>query len=161
MSQSIEEQRDNHLYPFPNLRMVKKLLQEAPTTSGDDEFTHLHYESEVGGESKQYTRTTVHHTTEACNNGLKGLVSILENKINLFSEDWSYDRVVGLRHSFAYWIDFTGALAPKEASLDERLHEHNDVRGMVVELLEMMFKNINHSKSGCQPNPTHATTILK
>ncbi|KFY79386.1 hypothetical protein V498_08945, partial [Pseudogymnoascus sp. VKM F-4517 (FW-2822)] len=72
------------------------------------------------------------------------------------SEEPPHD-IRGLRNSFAFWIDYTGALAPVGASLDDRLHSNNDIQEMIVELLEMVEKNLsrlqrNRDENGTFPN---------
>lgn len=50
--------------------------------------------------------------------------------------------LAGLKNSFSFWVDYTGALAPVGASLDDRLVGYEEVKEMVVELLEMVERNI-------------------
>ena len=54
---------------------------------------------------------------------------------------------LGLRNSFSYWIDYTGALSLKDSSLDTRLRGFTDISAMVVELLEMILRNLQRRKS--------------
>jgi hypothetical protein len=49
----------------------------------------------------------------------------------------------GLRNNFAFWIDYTGALADIGASLDDRLQGHDEIKEMVMELLEMVDRNLS------------------
>lgn len=49
---------------------------------------------------------------------------------------------LGLRNSFTLWIDFTGALSLKESSLDTRLRGLSDISSLVVELLDMILRNL-------------------
>lgn len=80
---------------------------------------------------------------------MEELVRTLDENSRLFSEEpqWSYDRFLGLRNSFTLWVNFTGALAPDvDSRLDKRLQDHDDVKGMVVELLQMLFRNLEHGK---------------
>ena len=51
--------------------------------------------------------------------------------------------IKGLRNNFAFWIDYTGALAPIGASLDDRLQGHDEIKEMVMELLEMVDRNLH------------------
>lgn len=49
---------------------------------------------------------------------------------------------LGLRNSFAFWLDYTGALSLMESSLDARLRGLADISSMVVELLDMVLRNL-------------------
>ncbi|KAI3322336.1 hypothetical protein HD806DRAFT_122479 [Xylariaceae sp. AK1471] len=49
---------------------------------------------------------------------------------------------LGLRNSFSFWIDFTGALSLMDSSLDTRLRGLTDISSMVIELLEMILRNL-------------------
>ena len=53
---------------------------------------------------------------------------------------------LGLRNSFLFWIDYTGALSLMSSSLDSRLHGLVDISAMVTELLEMILRNLHRSK---------------
>ncbi|PHH62955.1 hypothetical protein CDD81_6380 [Ophiocordyceps australis] len=50
---------------------------------------------------------------------------------------------LGLRNSFLFWVDYTGALSLMDSSLDARLRGLKDVSGMVLELLEMILRNLH------------------
>lgn len=48
-----------------------------------------------------------------------------------------------MERSFNLWIDYTGALAADvNRSLDVRLQGHQDIKGMSVELLQMLTRNL-------------------
>ncbi|PNP43624.1 hypothetical protein TGAMA5MH_04596 [Trichoderma gamsii] len=48
-----------------------------------------------------------------------------------------------IERSFNAWIDNTGALADdRSRSLDTRLHAHRDIKEMVVDLLQMLVRNL-------------------
>ena len=49
---------------------------------------------------------------------------------------------LGLRNSFLFWIDYTGALSLMNSSLDARLGGLADISAMVIELLEMILRNL-------------------
>jgi len=53
----------------------------------------------------------------------------------------SYD-FLGLRNSFLFWIDYTGALSLMSSSLDARLQGLDDISAMVIELLQMILRNL-------------------
>lgn len=56
--------------------------------------------------------------------------------LNETSNNEFLDFVAEMNKSFDIWIDFTGALAAdRKRSLDARLHSHQDISEMVVELL--------------------------
>ncbi|OXV09920.1 hypothetical protein Egran_02317 [Elaphomyces granulatus] len=50
---------------------------------------------------------------------------------------------MGLRNSFIFWADYTGALSLMESSLDARLQGFPDISSMFVELLEMISRNLS------------------
>lgn len=50
---------------------------------------------------------------------------------------------LGLRNSFSFWIDYTGALSLMDSSLDVRLQGLVDISSMVIELLEMVLRNLH------------------
>jgi hypothetical protein len=50
--------------------------------------------------------------------------------------------IMGLRNSFILWANYTGALSPRESSLDARLQGLPDISSMFVELLEMILRNL-------------------
>lgn len=54
---------------------------------------------------------------------------------------------LGLRNSFLFWIDYTGALSSMDSSLDERLRGLTDISATVIELLEMILRNLHRSRS--------------
>ena len=58
---------------------------------------------------------------------------------------------LGLRHSFAFWVDYTGALSLMESSLDARLQGLADVSSMVIELLDMVLRNLQRRKIYAAP----------
>jgi hypothetical protein len=47
--------------------------------------------------------------------------------------------------SFDLWINYTGALAAVGRSLDDRLRGHIDIKEMVLELLQMLARNLQYS----------------
>jgi hypothetical protein len=49
---------------------------------------------------------------------------------------------LGLRNSFAFWVDYSGALSLMDSSLDARLRGLTDISSMVVELLDMVVRNL-------------------
>ncbi|KAI0537277.1 hypothetical protein GGR58DRAFT_472437 [Xylaria digitata] len=51
--------------------------------------------------------------------------------------------LLGLKNSFAFWVDYVGALAPVSASLDDRLAGSVEIKEMIIELLEMVERNIH------------------
>lgn len=56
-----------------------------------------------------------------------------------------------IERSFNAWIDNTGALADDPSrSLDTRLHAHRDIKEMVVDLLQMLVRNLVYRKSALQ-----------
>jgi hypothetical protein len=53
---------------------------------------------------------------------------------------------MGLRNSFIFWADYTGALSLMESSLDARLQGFPDITSMFLELLEMIVRNLRRRK---------------
>ncbi|KAH8587086.1 hypothetical protein B0O99DRAFT_527429 [Bisporella sp. PMI_857] len=53
---------------------------------------------------------------------------------------------LGIRNSFLFWIDYTGALSLMNSSLDARLRGLADITSTVIELLEMVSRNLNRSE---------------
>ncbi|KAI0105098.1 hypothetical protein GGR51DRAFT_203181 [Nemania sp. FL0031] len=49
---------------------------------------------------------------------------------------------IGLRNSFSFWIDYTGALSLLNSSLDTRLRGLTDISSMVIEFLDMILRNL-------------------
>ena len=106
-------------------------------------------------EEHQKTATVIYDVSDACFDVLERLVSATdadsspEQALVVFdsaTSDESPRDIRGLRNSFAFWIDYTGALAPVGASLDDRLQGHDEIKEMVVELLEMVERNLRHCK---------------
>src|SRR5271156_1272682 len=106
-------------------------------------------------EEHQKAATAIYDVTDACFDVLERLVSAVDADFSpeqalLVSDSASSDEsprdIRGLRNSFAFWIDYTGALAPVGASLDDRLHDHDEIKEMVVELLEMVERNLRRRK---------------
>jgi len=65
-----------------------------------------------------------------------------DNARRLASRDF-----LGLRNSFSFWIDHTGALSFTDSSLDTRLQDLPDIATMVIELLEMVLRGLQRRKS--------------
>lgn len=65
---------------------------------------------------------------------------------------------LGLRNSFSFWIDYTGALSLMDSSLDTRLQGLTDISSMVIELLEMVLRNLRRREFDVLTalcNPSH------
>jgi hypothetical protein len=50
-----------------------------------------------------------------------------------------------IRRDFELWINYTGALAAVGRSLDDRLDGYTDIKDMVLELLQMLARNLSYS----------------
>ncbi|KAH6714760.1 hypothetical protein BKA61DRAFT_362892 [Leptodontidium sp. MPI-SDFR-AT-0119] len=123
-------------------------------------------QTEKQDEEHQKASTVIYDITNACFDAFEDLVlsadadSSLEQEQEqaLVSDAPSSEEpprdIRGLRNSFAFWIDYTGALAPVGASLDDRLHSHDDIQEMVVELLEMVEKNLGRLQRNRDENAT-------
>jgi len=49
-----------------------------------------------------------------------------------------------MARSFNIWIDYTGAMADHSRCLDSRLRGYDDIRDMVLELLELLEMNLDY-----------------
>jgi hypothetical protein len=56
------------------------------------------------------------------------------------------DCVARLSGSFGHWSDYTGALTLPQTSLDNRLQDHREIKMMIIELLDMIARNLNRSQ---------------
>ncbi|KAI1129673.1 hypothetical protein F5Y10DRAFT_276594 [Nemania abortiva] len=54
---------------------------------------------------------------------------------------------LGLRNGFLFWVEQTGAISPTESSLDTRLLGLTHIRSSVVELLDMILRNLQRRES--------------
>ena len=54
---------------------------------------------------------------------------------------------LGLHNSFSFWIDYTGALSLMDSSLDTRLRGLTEITTVVIELLEMVLRNLKRRES--------------
>lgn len=102
----------------------------------------------------QNATTVIYDITDACFDVFEHLVTATEGAISEEQDlmttevtEESYRDLKALRNSFAFWIDYTGALAPVGASLDDRLQNHDEINAMVVELLEMVDRNLRQRMS--------------
>jgi hypothetical protein len=106
------------------------------------------------GNHEAATVTAIYNITDRCLDALERLVSGFDAEC---SQDPEHDAptlapppfgeslldIRGLRNNFAFWIDYTGALADIGASLDDRLQGHDEIKEMVMELLEMVDRNLS------------------
>ena len=66
---------------------------------------------------------------------------------------------LGLRNTFLIWVEDTRALSFMDSSLDARLQGHKDISAMVIELCEMILRNLrrvdrkSNSPSIVPPSP--------
>ncbi|KAI1740735.1 hypothetical protein F4680DRAFT_85128 [Xylaria scruposa] len=99
--------------------------------------------------------TTLHDLTDRCYDAFERLV-----EAGAFSE-LNEDEVsatkprdlLGLKNSFAFWVDYTGSLAPVGASLDDRLVDYIEIKEMIFELLEMVERNVCQLERICAKAP--------
>lgn len=127
--------------------------QQSALASGDLDIERQH----------QYGANAIYDVTEVCSDIFERLISAVDRdslpkgtSITSDTSESSYEEqtrnISSLRNSLAFWIDYTGALAPVGASLDDRLHEHGGVQEMVVELLEMVERNLRRCKHPALPS---------
>ncbi|RHZ72034.1 hypothetical protein CDV55_103853 [Aspergillus turcosus] len=91
---------------------------------------------------------TIYDAANVCVRAFEDLLSLLQEKDND-----SFRMVDELRGRFNLWAAYVGAFAAPKASLDARLNLYPDVKHMVLELLDMVSRNIgttmeanNHSQ---------------
>ncbi|KAK4206460.1 hypothetical protein QBC37DRAFT_239071, partial [Rhypophila decipiens] len=82
---------------------------------------------------------TIYEITDACLEAFERLIPLVPDD-RLSSQ--SRPNLRGLRDDFSFWIDYSGALASAGASLDDRLHGLDEIKGMVLELLQMLGRNL-------------------
>jgi hypothetical protein len=87
--------------------------------------------------------TAIYNITDSCFDILERLISGFDAECSLAPSDESFLDIRGLRNNFAFWIDYTGALADIGASLDDRLQGHDEIKEMVIELLQMVDRNLS------------------
>lgn len=58
---------------------------------------------------------------------------------------------LGLRNSFLFWVDYTGALSLMNSSLDAILRGSADIFALVIELLEMILRNLHRGEFDFYP----------
>jgi hypothetical protein len=63
-----------------------------------------------------------------------------------------------LAKTFRLWINYTGAWAPAGRSFDDLLSDYEDIKGMTVDLLEMMRRNLEY-REWHHFKPTHSTDL--
>ncbi|OPB42085.1 hypothetical protein A0O28_0032020 [Trichoderma guizhouense] len=106
--------------------------------------------------------SSIYGITDACFNILERLVSASDTHSPvqlapfISSETLSNESprdIRGLHNSFAFWVDYTGTLAPIQASLDYRLQGHDQIKGMVIELLELVERNLCRLEQNSNENP--------
>lgn len=92
--------------------------------------------------------TAIFDTTYSCLSSFDQLTPIYGESTVARSIDTARDAsdFLGLRNSFSLWIDYTGALSLMDSSLDARLSDLLDISSMVIELLEMILRNLGRGK---------------
>lgn len=65
-----------------------------------------------------------------------------------------------LRGRFGLWAAYVGVYAAKRASLDARLDGHKKIKSMVLELVEMVEKNLRWGNYFLPFNPVMTDQIL-
>ncbi|RFU75777.1 tpr domain-containing [Trichoderma arundinaceum] len=117
-------------------------------------------------EEHQGVVTDIYDVSDTCFDILERLVSVGNMDSPIQQEPFISDinlpcgsprDIRGIRNSFAFWADYTGALAPIGASLDDRLQGHEEINEMIVELLEMLERNLyrlekNYDRNSIFPN---------
>ncbi|PVH74790.1 hypothetical protein DL98DRAFT_369618, partial [Cadophora sp. DSE1049] len=63
-----------------------------------------------------------------------------------------------LKGQFNLWIDYTGALSHPRSCLDARLHTHQDIKKMILEMLEMVHRNLQYGMLGYSSISTEVCT---
>lgn len=95
--------------------------------------------------------TSIYHVADVCFDYFEYLISIgnvdilTQQTYGTTSDTKNMPREIrGIRNSFAFWVDYTGALASAGASLDDRLQDHDEIKEMILELLQMIERNLYH-----------------
>jgi hypothetical protein len=117
-------------------------------------FTARH--KEVMSQMQEVITTAIFDITHQCRVSFDQVVtqhdepilthSFIPNDGLLASNNRSSCDFIGLRNSFLFWIDYTGALSLTDSSLDARLQGLEDIPSMVIELLEMMLRNLKRGE---------------
>ncbi|KAM7190915.1 hypothetical protein V8F33_009226, partial [Rhypophila sp. PSN 637] len=94
---------------------------------------------------------TIYDITDACLEAFERLIPLVPDEYtngenmalpgSLLSSQ-SRPNLRGLRDDFSFWIDYSGALASAGASLDDRLRGLDEIKSMVLELLQMLGRNL-------------------
>lgn len=121
------------------------------------------YADEISSEeenSEEYSQTAIYEAVSAC----LELLSRFTGQANssdtpVKSEEAVAERpteiikfMKDMERSFNLWIDYTGALAADMSrSLDVRLKGYKDIKGMSVELLQMLARNLEYCASKEKP----------
>lgn len=84
----------------------------------------------------QDKRITIYDAANVCVRAFEDLLSLQEK------DNDSFRMVDELRGRFNLWAAYVGAFAAPKASLDARLNLYPDVKHMVLELLDMVSRNI-------------------
>ncbi|KAF2106156.1 hypothetical protein BDV96DRAFT_607675 [Lophiotrema nucula] len=96
----------------------------------------------------------IYKATEACLVLLESLGKRADSSTTLQVEktdgDLSQDPpfLEDMARSFNIWINYTGALADPSRCLDFRLKDHDDIRDMILELLQMLERNLEYVQIG-------------
>lgn len=136
-----------HASPGPEAALLPGQVDGTQAQFQVDRRTHLDY-SDVA--SSPVLLTTVldaalYDLTDRCYNAFERLIEAgggLE-PLSYESSGATPHDLTGLKNSFAFWVDYTGALAPVGASLDDRLIDCAEIKKMIIELLEIVERNID------------------
>lgn len=77
---------------------------------------------------------------------LKHLIPLCDDDVHRKAPPCDF---LGIRTSFLFWIDYTGALSLIESSLDARLEGLNDISTVVLELLETILRSLQRREFWC------------
>ncbi|KAL5090449.1 hypothetical protein Trisim1_004349 [Trichoderma cf. simile WF8] len=141
--------------------MPTEIVDHGPTMTGGGQ------QIQSKDKDHQEAAATIYDITDACFDVLERLVSVSDTyplpQLEPFISDEalcneSSRDIRGLRNSFAFWADYTGALAPVQASLDYRLQNHDQVKEMVIELLEMVERNLCRLEQSHEKDPRFSNT---
>ncbi|KAI0198198.1 hypothetical protein F4808DRAFT_266381 [Astrocystis sublimbata] len=112
-----------------------------PLFQRDKRASSVH--SDLSNPVPKITDTTLYDLSDKCYSAFERL---LEAEGDIQSPTDEPDCSVrqdlpGLKNSFSFWVEYTGALAPVGASLDDRLVGYVEIKEMIIELLEMVERH--------------------
>ena len=82
-----------------------------------------------------------------------------EPRVDPYSKTSSMSSMLALRSRFELWVNYVGALGQVGYSLDDTLQRHQDLKSMVLELLDMMASSLRRCKTIKPVHPSRSSTL--